>query len=118
MAPINTSNWRLPWVSRLAFEQATARAEAAERLVDSVRLDANRQIAHAFEQSTRSIDQARAAIIDARAAMRDAIEMSKTASKVMFGGVTTDVEGGVTASSIRENDQAAQRRRDSGKEAR
>lgn len=96
------------FVSRAAFEQAIRRAEVAEALVESTRTDSLRQINFAYEQSNKSIEQAREAIRDARAAMNQAIDMSKTASKVLFGGVTDTVS---ESTSVSANDALVARRR-------
>lgn len=80
-------------VKRTDIEAASIMRDIRTRTdaaLEETRTDCRRQIAHAFEQSSKSIDQARAAIIDARAAMRDAIEMSKMAAKAIFPTITED----------------------------
>jgi hypothetical protein len=82
--------FRLLWVSRRAYDLLKSELEHAQTEQHAIRLDCARQINAANEQCNRAINEAREAIAETRKGLESAIEMSRLASKALFGGVSDE----------------------------
>lgn len=80
-----------PWVSRLAFDLAVARADAAELA------------------ARQAVVDSRVGVTEARLAIREAIEMTKLAQRAMLGSISDHETP--SSGSVAENDRMAATRR-------
>ncbi len=93
---------RLPFVSRHAFDLLSNELERAHLLAEKAQLDCQRQVNQAHQET-------REALSEARAAMREAVDMTRVASKALFGSNTEEQAG--VRSSVGGNDREIARKR-------